>query len=117
MEQAHEFVDSHVHGEMKRQKRYHDSKLSWMSFDKGNKVYVFFPQRKVGTSSKLTSYWRGPFDITRKFSDFLYEVNCGYRGKTQVIHVDRLRLQKPQLLRGESAVGDTADTHSDYQDL
>ncbi|KAK3084157.1 hypothetical protein FSP39_009202 [Pinctada imbricata] len=34
----------------------------------------------------------GPFDIIRKFSDFLYEVNCGYRGKLQTIHADRLRL-------------------------
>ena len=36
-----------------------------------------------------------------KKSDLLYEVDCGPRGKNQVIHVDRLRLQKPQLLAGE----------------
>ena len=112
MEEAHKFVNGHVQGEMKRQKRYHDSKLGWMKFIKGDRVYVFFSQRKAGTSSKFTSYWRGPFDITRKFSDFLYEVNCGYRGKTQTIHVDRLRLVKPQVLRGESASGDKSETHS-----
>ncbi|KAK3100248.1 hypothetical protein FSP39_016927 [Pinctada imbricata] len=106
MEDKHKFVNAHVQGEMKRQT------LGWMKFKKGDRVYVFFPQRKAGTSSKLTSYWNYPFDITRKVSDFLYKVNCGYRGKPQTIHVDRLRLVKSQVLRGESASGDKSETHS-----
>ena len=48
-----------------------------------------------------TNYWRGPFGVLRKVSDLLYEINCGSRGKPQVIHVDRLRLQSLQILSGE----------------
>jgi hypothetical protein len=78
---------------MHREKRYHDAKLNWEKFGKGDKVYVFFPTRKIGNSSKLTSYWRGPFEILCQISDFLYKVKCGGRGKRQVVQVDRLRLQ------------------------
>jgi hypothetical protein len=86
---------------MHRQKRYHDGKLNWEKFGKGDKVYVFFPTRKVGNLSKLTSFWRGPFEILRQTYDLLYKVNCGGRDKPQVVHVDN-SLQKSQVLCGET---------------
>ena len=49
----------------------------------------------------MTSYWRGPYQFLRRISDLLYEVNCGSRGKPQVIHVDRLCPLKPQTLSNE----------------
>lgn len=36
-----------------------------------------------------------------KKSELLYEVDCGLRGKSEVKHVDRLRLQKLHILEGE----------------
>jgi hypothetical protein len=99
---AHNAVREHIRGEIYRQKRYHDAKLNCDKFGKGDKVYVFFPTRKIGNSSKLTSYWRDPFEILCQISDLLYKVNCGGRGKPQVVHVDRLRLQKSQVLCGET---------------
>lgn len=87
---------------MLRQKRYHDLKLSWQDFRENDEAYVYFPVKKVGLSSKLTSYWRGPFKVLEKCTDVTYKVNCGQRGKTQIIHVDRLRKRNPQILEGES---------------
>ena len=101
MEQAHTLVRESVQGEMQRQKRYHDLKLSWQKFKPGEEVYVYFPIRKSGCSSKLTSFWRGPYEIVRKFSDVTYEVKCGPRGKPQVIHVDRMKKRYQQNLREE----------------
>ena len=98
LQEAHSPVREHVHGEMQRQKRYHDAKLNWEKFVKDDQVYVFFPTRKVGNSLKLTSYWRVPYQILCRISDLLYEVNCGICGKPQVIHVDRLRPLKAQTL-------------------
>jgi hypothetical protein len=43
--------------------------------------------------------------IVRKKSDLLYKVNCGPRGKTQVIHSDCLRLKKLHQLSGEGDCG------------
>ena len=89
---------------MKRQKRYHDENLSFETLEAGDKVYVYFPVKKVGCSSKLTSYWRRPFQVFDKLSDSLYKVNCGREGQVQVIHCDRLRKAKQQVLAREDNI-------------
>ncbi|CAC5398518.1 unnamed protein product [Mytilus coruscus] len=101
MEEAHHFVRKHVAQEMLRQKKYHDKQLNWSKVRKGDQVYVFFPIRKAGNSPKFTSYWRGPFRELKDYSDVNYLINCGRRGRPHVIPVDRMRLCKGQLLRGE----------------
>ena len=93
MEKAHAVVRDYSEQSIKRQKQYHDMKMSFEKFKVGDIVYVLFPQKKVGCSSKLTSFWRGPFDVVAKLSKVLYRVNCGRNGKDQVIHCDR-SLQK-----------------------
>ena len=67
-------------------------------------MYVYFPVKKVGCSSKLTSYWRGPYQIFDKLSNSLYKVNCGREGQVQVIHCDRLRKAKQQVLAREDNI-------------
>lgn len=89
-------------GDMLRQKKYHDTKVYWSSFETGDMVYVYFPVRKSGCSPKLTSFWRGPFEVQNKLSDVLYTVACGSRGKNTVIHCDRMRRCQPQILQGET---------------
>ena len=101
MEEAHKYVRENIKTAMVRQKKYHDQKLSWQMFSKGDQVYVYFPLRKVGLSPKFTSYWRGPYEVIDKITDVTFKVNCGPRGKTQVVHVDRLRLKRDQILRNE----------------
>ena len=64
-------------------------------------MFVFFPVRPIGTSSKFPSYVRGPYKITGVLSDVLYKVNCGRNGLDQPIHCNRIRARKSQLLRGE----------------
>jgi hypothetical protein len=103
MEEAHKYVRENIKTAMVhvRQKKYHDQKLSWQMFSKGDQVYVYFPLRKVGLSPKFTSYWRGPYEVMDKITDVTFKVNCCPRGKTQVVHVDRLRLKRDQILRNE----------------
>ena len=102
IENAHSFVREYTGRSMRRQKSCHDHKLSYESFDRDDNVYVFFPVKRVGTSSKFTSYWRGPFQVKEKVSDVLFKVDCGRSGSIQVIHVNRLRKAREQLLRGEN---------------
>lgn len=52
-------------------------------------------------SPKLTSFWKSPFVIEKKLFDFLYIVACGFGGKSSVIHCDRMRKCKSQILTGE----------------
>ena len=98
LELAHSFVREYTGNAIKRQKMYHDTKLSFNTFEKEENVFVYFPVKKVGCSSKLTNYWRGPFKITEKISDVLYKVNCGQFASLQVIHVNRLKKARKQVL-------------------
>lgn len=115
MERAHAFVRRHAEGAMFRQKHYHDMKMSYEKFKEGENVYVYFPQRKVGCSPKFTSYWRGPFKILTKLSEVLYKVNCGRNGKDQVIHCDRLKTCKAQILKGENELQTPLESSTESQ--
>jgi hypothetical protein len=39
--------------------------------------------------------------VIAKITDVTYKINCGRKGKPQVIHVDRIRKKYPQNLPGE----------------
>ena len=104
LEMAHAKVRQNISDNMIRQKRYHDENLSFETFEAGDKVYVYFPVKKVGCFSKLTSYWRGPYQVFDKLSDSLYKINCGKKGQFQVTHCDRLSKAKQQVLAREDNV-------------
>ena len=101
MEMAHTMIRRNTGTAMQRQKQIHDRKTSYESFEPGDKVFVYFPVKKVGTSSKFTSFWRGPYTILRKMSCVLYEVDCDRYKVGQVVHCDRIRRCRAQLLLGE----------------
>ena len=103
MEETHKHVRENVKGAMHRQKKYYDQKLSWQSFQPGDQVFVFFPNAKPGLTTKLACLWRGPFKMIAKITDVTYKINCGRKGKPQVIHVDRIRKKYPQNLPGEES--------------
>ena len=98
LEMAHVKVRQNIPNYMKRQKRYHDESLSFETFEAGDKVYVYFPVKKVGCSSKLTLYWRVPYQVFDKPSDSVSKINCGREGQFQIIHCDRLRKAKQQVI-------------------
>ena len=83
IESAHATVRKHTQQSMRRQKQLHDSRTSFEKFKVGDQVFVYFPVRPVGTSSKFPSYLRGPFKISGILSDVLYKVNCGRNGSDQ----------------------------------
>ena len=101
IENAHRFVRTHTAQAILRQKKFHDSSLSYQSYAPGDKVYVLFPVKKPGHTPKFTWFWRGPFEVKRKLCDVLYEVDCGRSGALQIIHTERMHKVKSQTLRGE----------------
>lgn len=116
MEDAHKYVREHTGTEMLRQKKYHDKKLNWENFKIGDLVFVYFPRHKSGLSPKLTSYWHGPFKVLAQLSDVNYKVNCGPRDTPQVIHVDRMRLVRSQVLTGEDKNKRVPETNLENND-
>ena len=123
MENVHKFVRQYTGRSINRQKKYHDIKLYYEKLNINDKVYVYFPVKKIGNSSKFTSFWKGPFQVKEKLSDVLYKVDCGRAGSIQVIHVDRLRKVREQVLTGENFTDisgfpteETTDTDEDTVD-
>ena len=91
MEQAHEIAREHIQTEMRRQKRYHDNKLFWEKFEKGDEVNVFFLRKHVGRSPKFTFYWHGPYVVIEKFSDLTYMVRNKATGFQKAVHIYRMK--------------------------
>ena len=104
LQDAYSVVREYTGQSIRRQKRYHDTKLSFETFEKGDQVYVYFPVKKVGSSSKFTSFWRGPFQIISKESDVLYKVDCGRSNSFQIVHINRLRKARTQTLSNEDVI-------------
>ncbi|XP_034305528.2 uncharacterized protein [Magallana gigas] len=110
MERAHHLVRRHSEGAILRQKHYHNMKMSYEQFKSWDSVYVYFPQRKTGCSPKLTSYWRGPFQVLAKIFEVLYKVNRWRNGKEQMVQCDRMKACKAQILRSEVIESESSDS-------
>ena len=109
LETAHRFVRQYTGESMNRQKMNRDRKMSYEVFESGDNVYVFFPIRRIGCSPKFTGYWRGPFQVGTKQSGVLYKVNCGRSGSWSVIHCNRMRKARKQVLIGENDEAEQVD--------
>ncbi|MEO1149251.1 MAG: hypothetical protein AAFY26_27425, partial [Cyanobacteria bacterium J06638_22] len=90
-----------------RRKKYYDRKQHVSEVDVGDLVYVLNGASKKGHSRKLQSIYCGPYLVTHRISDILYQIQ-GRNGKgKQVVHHDRLKLCQdraiPLWLRRERA--------------
>jgi hypothetical protein len=115
MKAAHQIVQEHVSGQIMRQKKIHDRNSKLIKYEPGQIVYVYFPLRAPGLSPKFTSQWRRPYKVLTQKYPVNYEVDCGRNGKMQVIHTDRMRPCRNQLLKGEEQI-DLEIRRSDVED-
>ncbi|CAG2190071.1 unnamed protein product [Mytilus edulis] len=92
MEEAHHFVRKHVGQEMERRPS-----------------ICILSHSKSWSFSKIHILLAWSFSSFKEYSDVNYLINCGRRGRPQVIHVDRMRLCKGQLLRGETERNENND--------
>jgi transposase InsO family protein len=75
-----------------RQKRDYDTRISMNNYNVGDVVYCLDSSRIVGKSPKLKAeVWKGPFVITRKISDLLFEITGSSKSKPKIVHHDRLK--------------------------
>ena len=99
-ESAHKSVRKHKHRNTLSQKHDHDRKLHCESFRPADHVNVL--STPVGKSPKFSQVWHSPVRVKPKMSDVTYLVDCGRKGKDQLIHVDRMKRLHSQRLVGES---------------
>ena len=91
LKDAFQLAYHNLHAAREAQKIQYDKRAKLQKFEVGDKVFMTTVVVKQHQSPKFTPKWQGPFRITRKISDLLYEVNTGKIGKEQIIHVNRLK--------------------------
>ncbi|UYV76308.1 hypothetical protein LAZ67_13003313 [Cordylochernes scorpioides] len=77
-------------------KRLYDAKHREVSYQPGDKVWIFIPVRKIGISEKLIKRYFGPYRVTRRISDVTYEVESldttnRRRKPKEIVHVVRMK--------------------------
>ncbi|UYV71739.1 hypothetical protein LAZ67_9000200, partial [Cordylochernes scorpioides] len=77
-------------------KRLFDAKHREVSYQPGDKVWIFIPVRKIGISEKLIKRYFGPYRVTRRISDVTYEVESldttnRRRKPKEIVHVVRMK--------------------------
>ena len=93
VEQANHFARVNMGLAIARQRRYY--KRQPKQFYEQDLVWLFTPTLGARGTLKMHSNWSGPWEITKKKNDLVYEIEAtpetGYKGKL-VVAIDRLRL-------------------------
>ena len=90
--EARKLAHDNIELAQQRQKEYYDQKARDVSYNVGERVWLYTPNKKKGLSSKLTHNWHGPFRILSKTSPVNYLLDANdERSVTQIVHVNRLK--------------------------
>ncbi len=74
------------------QKKQYDHRSKRIGFAEGDLVWYYCSARKRGLSPKLQKRWTGPYTISRRISDILYEIKMSpSKRRPIVVHCDKLR--------------------------
>ena len=109
LQEAASFVRDYTGRQMSRMKKYFDSSVKPVRFADGEKVLVYNPKKKRDRFAKWAMSWLGPVVVQQKLNESNYVV-CRGKGKSIVIHVDRMH-KLPISLDGESSV-ESSDSHT-----
>ena len=91
LEKIHEFARENLNLSSERIKRYYDKNVNTNSYEKGEKVWYYKPQRKSGLNPKLQRPWIGPVKIVDKINDVLYRIRLVPNGAPKVVHHNKLK--------------------------
>ena len=84
----------------KRQKRNYDRGTRGPVFEEGQFVWLHDTQRRQKLSKKLSLPWQGPYLVVKALSAVTFRIQKSKKGKTKVVHADRLKLYEgPSLVK------------------
>lgn len=90
LEAAHNFARCQMEQAGIRQKRGYDVHTKGKDFHAGDLIWVYGPKRVKGRSPKLDSKWIGPCYVVSRVGEVVYRVRLAPRGRTVVLHRDRM---------------------------
>ena len=88
---AHTFLRSHFDWALVRQKKRYELNVDYNILEKGDLVWMYRPNKQVGISPKLATFWDGPYIITTRFSDVIYECKKDQFSKPKIAHLTNLK--------------------------
>lgn len=115
---VHSIVRENLETWSSNQKRDYDTRLAQNNFSCGDLVYHKDDTKMKGLSPKLKGeMWKGPFVVTKKFSDILFEIKSHPRAKGKILHHNRLKPYlsddiPEELLKLQESARVETDSHS-----
>ena len=98
IDKVHDLARENLKVSSSNQKRQYDHRSKEIGFSEGDLVWYYCPARKKGLSPKLQKNWSGPYSVTRRISDILYEIKRSPpRTRSVVVHCDKLRKYSNQI--------------------
>lgn len=74
-----------------RNKRRYDGRISGRSFVVGDRVWLYVPAVKRGTTKKFSCLWRGPYTVIDKVNMYNYKIQLIGSTHTLVVHRNRMK--------------------------
>jgi hypothetical protein len=86
----HHFARQHLKMASDRMKARYDRLANSAGFQEGERVWLYRPTRKKGTSLNMQSRWEGPYNVFTRINDVVYRIQRHHRANIMVVHLNRL---------------------------
>ena len=87
----YDLVRDHLNQKFNYQRKEIDTGPGFRKYNVGDLVYVRDSSKSKGLSPKLQPHWQGPGIILRTLSDLVFEIRLNQKGRTKILHHDRLK--------------------------
>jgi hypothetical protein len=86
----HHFVRQHLKMASDRRKSRYDRLANSAGFQEGERVWLYRPTRKKGTSLNMQPRWEGPYNVFTRINDVVYRIQRHHRANIMVVHLNRV---------------------------
>ena len=91
LHRAHAVARHHLEVASNRRKARYDTKATYQQLKAKDLVWLINEKREEGICQKLQPVYEGPLVITKKYNDWIYEIQLNKNGKRKVVHHDKLK--------------------------
>ena len=93
--QAYELLRRNATTQQRRRNNLYNQRVHGPTYKEGEYVLLHYPVVPVRKSPKLSSPWRGPYEILKCSNDVNYRIKELTIGKVQLVHYDRIKHHGP----------------------
>jgi hypothetical protein len=90
LHKIHHYARDHLEKSQIKQRKYYNNRLKIQTYEVGDTVYYYHP---INLGGKEASYkWKGPFYVTKRFSDHVYKIQQNLHSKPMIVNHDKLKI-------------------------